>query len=110
MKIPDERKLLSTIRNAVVGSEPAKKIFYGAFSPMFSQFIESGTEHDSYNGWAFNISFFIKTHAECELYHSAIQSSDSIWQHIPIGKDDCVYVIPNKGIIKIHLHSYLWNY
>lgn len=110
MTIPNERALLTTIRNAVEGKEPAQKAFYEIFYPMFNHFINSGAEQDKYKGWTFDMSFFKITHTECELYSSVMHSSLMEWKYISIGKDDCVYVIPNKGIIKIHLHSFLWNY
>ena len=109
MNIPNERKLLSAIRNAEAGGDSAQKSFYELFYPKYCLFYDSDEEQDTYKGWTFDISFYRNTHTECELYRSVMQSSLIEWKFISLGKDDCVYVIPNKGIIKIHLHSFLWN-
>lgn len=110
MTIQNERELLTTIRYAVEGKDSAQKDFYEKIYPMFNHFVNSGAEQDIYKGWTFDVSFFKITHTECELYRSVMHSSLMEWKYISIGKDDCVYAIPNKGIIKIHLHSFLWNF
>lgn len=110
MKIPNERDLLSPIRNAVTGLAWTRGPFITAISPLFEAFLQSGQEKDEYAGWCFNLTFLNKTIADQKPYHEALYANNPDWVFFPEGKDDCTYVIPGKGLIKIHLFSFLWNY
>ena len=109
MKITDERKLLPIIRDAVNIHDQNISRFKDAIMPLFEAFIETGNEKDEYHGWCFNVVFINATISDCEPYRSAIFSGDEEMKFFSEGKDDCTYSVPNLGLIKIHLHSFLWN-
>lgn len=106
----DERKLLPIIRNAVSGQDGYRQQFVDAIQPFFDAFLASGLEKDERKGWTFDLTFFNMSLADKEPFRSALLSTSSDWAFFPESKDDCTYVIPGQGLIKIHLHSFLWNY
>lgn len=109
MVIPNERQLLPTVRDAVSGRASAISPLVDAIGPLFEQFIKGDQEKDIYRGWAFNLTFIKKAIVECEPYLSGIPTGSPEWLFFGEGKDDCTYAIPGKGVIKIHLLSFLWN-
>ena len=110
MKLTNERQLLPIVRDAVTNHERALPRFMEEISPLYDRFIASGIDKDTYRGYTFSLEFINASLPDCEPYLSAISSSDSSWKFFPEGKDDGIYVVPGKGIIKIHLCSFLWNY
>lgn len=109
MIISNERQLLPIIRNAVIHPNNDLSQFIDTICPLFDSFLIGDLDQDEYRGWTFDILFFKATCSECETYHSAIMSSDPLWLFFSEGKEDCSYVIPQKGLIRIHLHSFLWQ-
>lgn len=84
--------------------------FISSVGPLFESFLNSEQDQDKYNGGAFDLSFYKAPLNECANYLSAISLQTTDWMFYSEGKDDCTIVIPGKGIIIIHLHSFLWNY
>lgn len=109
MNITNERQLLSVVRDATTGNPEILPKFIEKIEPLFDDFIAKGTEKDEYGGWTFKLKFVRSSSPECEPYHSILSSSDTSWVFCPKGKDDCIYAIPGKGLVAIHLHSFLWN-
>ena len=110
MKLPEERQLLPIVRDAVTYHEQALPRFMEAISPLYDRFIAAGIERDTYSGWAFDLEFINSASSDCEPYRSTISSAEQTWKFFPEAKDACIYAVPGKGIIKIHLHSFLWSY
>jgi hypothetical protein len=79
-------------------------------SPLYDRFIAAGIDKDEYHGYTFALEFINAALSDCEPYWSSISPDDSLWKFFPEGKDDCTYAVPGKGLIKIHLYSFLWNY
>lgn len=109
MVIDSERQFLPIVKAAVLGREHDKESFLDFILPIFDAFLSSNTPKDEYQGWSFNILFVNAALSDCEPYGSEVMSGDSKWYYHLEGKDDCAYVIPKKGLIKLHLHSFLWN-
>ena len=110
MIIKDDRQLLPIVRGAATGSEYAIAPFIQAISPLFEVFLTSGLEKDKYEGYTFGLSFFKPSMPECEPYLSALSATDPSWVFFNEGKDNCTYVVPGKGIIKIIICSFLWHF
>ena len=96
MNIDSERKYLPIFRNASKGY--GRDEFRGLIGPLFDEFLSSGQESDEYKGWAFSIKFTRTRGGE--------ESGD--WLYASQGKDDYSFRIPGRGIINIHLESWLW--
>lgn len=107
MKLDNERLLLPAVRNAVSGMSDS---FISSVGPLFESFLNSEQDQDKYNGWAFDLSFYKAPHNACDNYLSALSLETTDRLFYSEGKVDCTFVIPGKGIIIIHLHSFLWNY
>ena len=103
MNIPNERKILPIVRNAVKGDSLQE--FIEMISAEFDCFVSSGKESDNYKGWSFDIEF---QSARSDGYKE-FTLSDSEINYLPKTNDDCSIVISGKGLINIHLHSFLWR-
>lgn len=110
MDIIDERGILRVVRDAVGNQESASPQFKEVLSPLFDAFIESGIEKDIYRGWAFDLEFINASLSDCKPYEDAVSSINPVWNVFLESKDDCTCVVPSKGLIKIHLHSFLWSF
>ena len=109
MKLPNERHLLPIIRDAVTDPERSLTHTMEGILPLYEEFLASGKDKDEYRGWAFDLIFNNAAQSDYEPFRSAIASTDSDWNFFSESKDDCTYAVPGKGLIKIHLHSFLWN-
>lgn len=109
MKISSERDILPVVRETVSGNVKAMPRFIEVMNPLIDDFVSRGMEVDEYHGWALSLKFLSPSNAECEPFQPSLGSQASGWKYIPEGKNDCAYVVPGKGVIKIHLFSFLWN-
>lgn len=105
----NERQLLPIVLDAVNNPNSATSSFVEVVVPLFDQFLNSDKEKDEYHGWAFDMTFIKASHIDCEPYRLALSSGVPGWKRISGGKDDCTCAFPGKGVIRIHLHSFLWN-
>ena len=110
MDLIDERSILRVVREVVSNQESALPQFKEVISPLFDVFIESGKENDRYRGWAFNMEFINALKSDCNPYKDEVSSTNPAWKVFSESKDDCTCVVPSKGLIKIHLHGFLWNF
>ena len=110
MDLIDERSILRVVRDTVNNNESALLQFKEVISPLFDVFIGSGKENDSYRGWAFDMEFINASISDYKSYKDEVSSTDPTWKVFSESKDDCTCVVPSKGLIKIHLHSFLWSF
>ena len=106
----DERNLLRVVREVVTNHESALPLFKEVISPLYDAFFVSGIDKDIYRGWAFDLEFINASLSDCKPYEDEISSTDSTWKVFSESQDDCTCVVPGKGLIKIHLYSFLWNF
>lgn len=109
MKIDNERQILSAVRSAVSGCGISLDGFVNTIGPLFEQFMQENKEFDEYKGWCFDLTFIRATVSECRPYLSGLSLESDSWRYFSEGKNGCIYAIPEKGIIKIHLHDFLWS-
>ena len=110
MKIVDERELLPFI-NHQWQRKPAKEL--SILLTYFGRFLESGQDEDTYNGYVYDLRFL-----KCSSKnYTAVSSGISQDNTLDLGgcilyggleKDESYIVIAQKGLIKIHMHSFLF--
>ena len=101
MTISNERSILPIVRNAVNGYSLQELI--KVISAKFDEFISSEKERDKYSGWSFDIEF-VSAHSSDYNEYPLLNSG---LQYVPKTKEDCTIVVSGKGLINIHLHSFL---
>lgn len=103
MKGINERELMPIIRAAISGNEGEIRIFMKAIEPITIDFIQTGRTIDEYKGWAFDMTFL----NELSQVNDNLEESYSV---VHESKDDYLFQVSGRTIIKVHFHSFLWNY
>jgi hypothetical protein len=108
MKRFNERDLLSMVRNPAICNDDC------ALFELYKQFEQGEGSSDHYRGWCFDLSFFKSTAPECQECTSTllrpVELTAASWKLYRLSKNDMILQHHSGGMIKIHLHSYLWEY
>lgn len=100
----NEKELLPIIRSAVTGNINRVNAFIEAITPILTKFFLSGLATDGYHGWAYNLTLINEQSDSLEY------SDTSSWTVAPDGNDDYSFLLSSKVVIRLHFHSFLWNF
>lgn len=103
MKGINERELLPIVRAAISGNNGEIRIFMEAIEPIIKDFIQTGRPIYEYKGWAFDLTFM----NELSLVKDNPEESYSV---VHENKDDYSFQVSGRTVIKVHFHSFLWNF
>jgi len=109
IKISNERELLPIIRNPLADWEKTEKLLL----PLFWSFVESDSNIDKYEGWAFSIKFIKNSNIEYQFVVDSIDGKKQIekydWKFAPsvTNRNESIWIHDHIAIVT-HQESWLW--